>query len=112
MTDTAEHDGGTVPSFEMRHRMRLALEHAGVSVNEMAELLGVDRNTVGRYLNGHTTPRLSVLRVWAMRTAVPLDWIRFGEAPTPPPTPETTRTRHRRTSACTTISHLVIARAA
>jgi transcriptional regulator with XRE-family HTH domain len=78
MTDTAQHGG--VPQFEMRHRMRLALEHARVSVNEMGDLLGVDRNTVSRYLNGHTTPRLSVLRVWSMRCGVPLTWITTGRS--------------------------------
>lgn len=61
--------------------MRIALEHGHVSVADMAETLGCDRNTVGNYLSGRTTPRLPTLRVWAMRCGVPLDWIRYGTGP-------------------------------
>lgn len=69
-----------VPTIEPRHRMRIALEHAGVTMGEMAHLLDVSGNTVGNYLAGRTTPSTAVLRVWAMRCGVPLDWIRYGTA--------------------------------
>jgi transcriptional regulator with XRE-family HTH domain len=75
----------TVPHFEMRHRMRLALEYAQVSVGEMSRILGVDRATTSRYLNGKTTrpvPR-SVLVTWALRCGVPLSWLLTGEEPDP-----------------------------
>ncbi len=58
--------------------MRIALEHARMSMGEMAELLDVSGNTVGNYLSGRTTPSTAVLRVWAMRCGVPLEWIKYG----------------------------------
>lgn len=71
-------DGGRVPHFEMRHRLALALEHADLSVNDIAEELGVHRNTIGRYLSGKHLPR-AVLIAWALRTGVPLRWLEAGE---------------------------------
>lgn len=50
-------------------------------MGEMAHLLDVSGNTVGNYLAGRTTPSTAVLRVWAMRCGVPLDWIRYGIGP-------------------------------
>lgn len=70
--------GGRVPRFEMRHRLALALEHSDLSVNDIANELGVHRNTIGRYLAGKHVPR-SVLIVWALRTGVPLRWLEMGE---------------------------------
>jgi transcriptional regulator with XRE-family HTH domain len=73
----------TVPRFELRHRLGLALEWSGTSVGDMAETLGVHRNTVGNYLNGRTRPRRSVLVAWALRCGVPLSWLITGEPPDP-----------------------------
>lgn len=58
--------------------MALALEASDVKVSEMADELGVGRNTVGNYLAGRTNPTRSVLRVWALRTGVPFDWLLTG----------------------------------
>lgn len=69
--------GGRVPTFEMRHRLALALEQADLSVNDIADELGVHRNTIGRYLAGKHVPR-SVLIAWSVRTGVPLGWLEYG----------------------------------
>lgn len=45
----------------------------------MADILGVSRNTVSNYLHGRTRPPQLTLRVWAMRTGVPLAWLVTGE---------------------------------
>lgn len=45
----------------------------------MAAELGVARNTVGNYLAGRTSPARSVLRVWALRTGVPFEWLLNGD---------------------------------
>lgn len=50
----------------------------------MAAHLGVHRNTVSRYLNGHITPKISVLRDWAQRTNVPVEWLLTGTLYPPP----------------------------
>lgn len=68
-----------VPVFGLRHRLALALDYSGVSVHDMADELGVSRNTVGNYLAGRTTPHKAVLRVWALRTGVPFEWLARGE---------------------------------
>ncbi len=69
------------PQFKMHHRMALALEVEGVSVQEMADYLDVNRNSVGRWINGHTRPNKQTLRLWAMRTGVDLAWLEYGELP-------------------------------
>src|SRR5690606_11588498 len=71
----------TVPAFGLRHRLSLALDHADVSVQEMADELGVSRNTVGNYIAGRTRPHKAVLRVWALRTGVPFTWLAEGKLP-------------------------------
>jgi transcriptional regulator with XRE-family HTH domain len=64
-----------IPEWTLADRLRKARESAGLSQQEMADHLGLSRVTVGTYENG-ATPKLAVLRVWAMRTGVPLDWLR------------------------------------
>jgi transcriptional regulator with XRE-family HTH domain len=65
--------------------MALALEAAGVSVEDMADTLGVHRNTVHNYMGGRTHPRKLVLQAWAVRCGVPYTWLVTGE--TAPPRP-------------------------
>lgn len=72
----------------MRHRLALALEVSGTSVQEMAEELEVSPNTVGNYTSGRTAPKHATLRVWAMKTGAPLEWIKTGIDPTENPHPE------------------------
>lgn len=69
--------------FDQADRLRKALRFADVSVQEMADHLGLSRNSVGRYINGHIEPDLRTLRLWAMKTGAPLDWLQYGdEGPT------------------------------
>lgn len=75
--------GGVVPEFDMADRMRKSLRVADVSVQEMADYLEVERNTISRWINGRTHPPASSLRLWAMRTGVDYRWLRNGEEPQP-----------------------------
>jgi transcriptional regulator with XRE-family HTH domain len=68
-----------VPTFELRHRLDLALEHAGVTPDDMAEVLGVSPTTVRNYRAGRTTPNRATLRVWALKCGVPFGWLLTGE---------------------------------
>ena len=61
--------------------MRLALDHAGVSIEEMADVLGVTRQTVGRWLHGHGNPKAGNLRLWAIRCGVSFRWLVDGVTP-------------------------------
>ena len=67
-----------MPSFEMRHRLALALESAGVRISQIAAVCGVSRNTVGNWLAGRTTPRRSDLIAWAETCDVPVGWLETG----------------------------------
>lgn len=74
----------TIPQFTLGDRLAKALDVSGTSVTEMAETLGVSRQTIGNYLAGRTHPKLAVLRVWADVTHVPVEWLRDGsETETP-----------------------------
>lgn len=64
-----------VPEFDLADRMRLALRKSPLSVNDMAAELGVRRETVSSWLNGHTRPLGPAVRMWASLTSVPLEWL-------------------------------------
>jgi transcriptional regulator with XRE-family HTH domain len=89
MTNTSTQTAVGVPQWDVTDRLRKSLRTGKVSVQEMAELLGVDRKTVGNYLNGRTGPSVATLRVWAMRCGVRFDWLRDGvvDLRTPDPVP-------------------------
>lgn len=72
-----------IPQFTLADRLYKAMDVSGVKSPEMAEYLGVTRETVSRYRNGGSTPRLSVIRAWSMKTGVDFEWLRTGK-----PSPE------------------------
>lgn len=74
-------DRPVIPMFELGDRMRLALRHAGIGVEAIADELGYTRQAVGNWLNNRAIPRRPVLLLWAMRTGVPIEWLETGEAP-------------------------------
>jgi transcriptional regulator with XRE-family HTH domain len=67
--------------FDRADYLRKALRAADVSVAEMADYLGVNRNTVGRYINGRGVPDVRTMRLWALRCGVPLEWLQSGKLP-------------------------------
>jgi transcriptional regulator with XRE-family HTH domain len=68
-----------VPEFELEDRMRVSMRRAGVGVSAMADYFGVRRETVGTWINGRIRPGTQSLRLWALRTGVPYEWLRTGE---------------------------------
>lgn len=68
----------TIPELTLPWRMKLALDHAHLTVGAMADYLGVDRNTVGNWINGRITPKTQSLRLWSMRCGVPYEWLVTG----------------------------------
>ncbi len=74
-----------IPTWDLPDRMGKALRVARISSQGMADYLGVSRNTVGNYTNGRTRPDKRTLMLWALRTGVPLEWLRSGTAETPRP---------------------------
>jgi transcriptional regulator with XRE-family HTH domain len=69
-------DTVAIPEWTLRWRLHRSLAHAGVSIDEMATELGVTRQTVSRWLNEHGEPRSGFLKLWALRTGVPYEWLR------------------------------------
>ncbi len=55
-----------------------------MTIEDMADHLGIARNTIGNYLSGRTTPKRSILIAWALRTGVPLGYLERGEIPAEP----------------------------
>ncbi|MFF2454997.1 helix-turn-helix domain-containing protein [Isoptericola sp. NPDC058082] len=73
---------GTVPPVTLGWRLQIALGHGDVSVQDMADELGVSRSTVSRWLNEHgAPPRPAFVKLWALRTGVSYAWLRDGWAP-------------------------------
>jgi transcriptional regulator with XRE-family HTH domain len=66
--------------------MRKALRESGAGVQEMADYLGVTRNTVGTWINGHIEPSTQTVRLWAMRCGVSYGWLKTGEHDSHPST--------------------------
>ncbi|MEV8339250.1 helix-turn-helix transcriptional regulator [Leucobacter sp. NPDC077196] len=67
--------------FGLSDRLAKALDVAGMSNQEMADCLGVSRNTISNYTHGNSSPRKLYMREWAMRTGVPLEWLETGSFP-------------------------------
>jgi len=83
---TSAYESGQVPPIEIRHRLRIAREFAGLEQEELAELIGVSRTTIGNAETGRVKPRKITLNAWAYACGVPVSWIESGgEAPPPPP---------------------------
>ncbi len=74
---------GLIPEWDLSDRARKALRVADMSVSEMAEYLGITRETAGRYMNGKANMPLHAVRLWALRTGVPFEWLKTGEVPSP-----------------------------
>ncbi len=89
MTTAQLRPAGRVPDWDVHDRLGKALRDAGIGVSEMAQLLGVSRETIGRWLNGRGEPRRGSLVAWATVTGVDLKWLETGEvqAPASPPAP-------------------------
>lgn len=67
-----------IPFLSLPWRMKMALDAAGIGVSEMAERMGVDRNTVSNWINGRVKPRAAFLRVWADECEVDYRWLSEG----------------------------------
>jgi transcriptional regulator with XRE-family HTH domain len=68
----------SIPDWDLADRMRKGLRKAGVSVQQMADYLGVKRNTVGTWINGRNQPSPQTLRLWAMRCGIDHYWLVHG----------------------------------
>lgn len=84
MSITAHDDNWEGLRFGLPDRLEKALNWSRVSSGEMAQELGVSRNTISNYINGKTPIKRHILIQWAMKTGVPFSWIETGELPEDP----------------------------
>lgn len=84
---TTAYDQGTVPVIEVRHRLRIAREAAGLDQEQLADLIGISRNSIGNIEKGKlkTAPRKIVINAWALACGVPVGWLTTGHEPPPGP---------------------------
>jgi transcriptional regulator with XRE-family HTH domain len=81
---TSAYESGQVPPIEVRHRLRISREFAGLEQEELADQIGVSRTTIGNAETGRVKPRKITLNAWAYACGVPVSWIESGgEAPPP-----------------------------
>lgn len=68
---------GRAPRFTIHDRLRKAREEAHLSQTELAETIGISRQSVSNHETGATTHiKRIVLNQWALACGVPLDWLR------------------------------------
>ena len=79
MSDNNNDLGGWVPEWTLADRMRKSMADSGLGVTEIATELGVTRGAVGKWINGHITPRHPTLMAWSVCTGVSLAWLETGE---------------------------------
>lgn len=72
---------GVVPELSLDWRLRMALETAGLTTDQAAEMLGVSGATIRRWTNGVSRPKRAYLLQTALMTGVPARWLESGEEP-------------------------------
>lgn len=70
--------------FGLGDRLAKSLHVAGITSNDMADELEVSRTTISNYLNDRTHPKRLYLRMWALKTGVPIEWLETGQLPESP----------------------------
>lgn len=75
----------TVPQWTLEDRLRKARQAAGLSQGELADIIGVARQTVSNSERGtHRAVRV-VHKAWAEACGVPIEWLMTGEKLCPVP---------------------------
>lgn len=80
---TSIQGGGYVPQFELKHRVKLAREYAGLSQGELAERTGLSRGGIAKIERGESSTRRSSITLIAFATGVDRGWLENGETPAP-----------------------------
>ena len=81
MTVSTIGNGTHIPQWDMYDRMAKALKDAGISIGQAAEYFDVHRNTVSGWLHERIKPDTRTLKLWAVMTGVPYEWLITGTEP-------------------------------
>ncbi|QKY80038.1 immunity repressor [Gordonia phage Doggs] len=118
---TSAYESGKIPEIQVHHRLRIAREWAGLEQSELADRIGISRQSVSKAESGKTEPRRITLNAWALATGVPVSWLRNGETPgtdgpggdgdggVTPPTPNADKSSSRDSAGQAIIVPLVVA---
>lgn len=71
-----------IPVWDMADRLKKSLRDINLGVQEMADYLGVSRNTVTNWTSGRVDIPKPELRLWSLRVGVPYEWLKDGLSPT------------------------------
>jgi transcriptional regulator with XRE-family HTH domain len=72
---------GAIPKQRLHHRITMAMEFAEMGPSDLAEALGVHRNSVSAWINGRGKPKPPTLIAIASVTDVDLEWLVSGKVP-------------------------------
>lgn len=72
---SARETQGVEPPIELRQRLRIAREYAGLDQEQLAQRMEVARSTVSNAETGKVTPRRMVVSAWALACGVSRDWL-------------------------------------
>ena len=84
---TSATQAGACPPIELRHRLRIAREYAGLDQEQLADRIEAARSTVSNAETGKVTPRRIVVVAWAMACGVSRQWLESGKDPEDDPDP-------------------------
>lgn len=72
---------GAIPELTLGWRLQMAL--GDMSVQEMADHLGVSRTSCARWMHDRSEPKRGLLLQWALVTGTDPEWLEHGSAPDP-----------------------------
>lgn len=78
---TSAYESGSVPTIEVKHRLRIAREFAQLDQDQLAERMQASRSAISNAENGKGRPRRTTINAWALACGVPASWIATGETP-------------------------------
>lgn len=78
---TMLNDRAAALEFDLADRIRKAMRVRDLSVQEVADALGVNRNTIGNWMNGRAHPSTPAMMAFSSVVGVPLEWLQTGTAP-------------------------------
>lgn len=81
-------EGGHIPPSRLSYRLLISRLEADLSQQELADRIGINRQTLSTYENGRRDPRKIVLNAWALATGVPVSWLKDGVGGWQPPSPD------------------------
>ncbi|PZP03185.1 MAG: XRE family transcriptional regulator [Corynebacterium urealyticum] len=89
------HVAGAVPDLNtLPIRLRVSRDYAGLTQTELADRMGVSRQTIANAETGARQPRKVVVTSWAFACGVDAEWLRTGETRNPSPDGEGLEARH------------------